>query len=73
MKTKSIFNQTKSVHAVRTKTEKVEMANIQKSVPEKEEAYHLPGMVVVQWADAIPWTMYRFTQKKKKIRRLGLC
>lgn len=51
MKTKSIFNQTKSVHAVRTKTEKVEMANIQKSVPEKEEAYHLLGMVVVQFKE----------------------
>ncbi|MPZ06724.1 MAG: hypothetical protein GEU26_09990 [Nitrososphaeraceae archaeon] len=27
------------------------MANIQKSVPEKEEVYHLPGMVVVQFKE----------------------
>ena len=46
---KSKFNQTKSEYAVKTKTEKVEVANIQKSVPEKEEVYHLPGMVVVQF------------------------
>jgi len=48
---KSKFNQTKSEIAVKTKTEKVEMANIQTSVPEKEEVYHLPGMVVVQFRE----------------------
>jgi hypothetical protein len=48
---KSKFNQTKSEIAVKTKTEKVEMANIQKAVPEKEEVYHLPGMVVVQFRE----------------------
>jgi peptidoglycan/xylan/chitin deacetylase (PgdA/CDA1 family) len=48
---KSIFNQTKSEYAVKTKTEKVEVANIQKSVPEKEELYHLPGLVVVQFRE----------------------
>jgi hypothetical protein len=33
----------------KTKTEKVEISNIQKSLSEKEEVYHLPGMVVVQF------------------------
>ena len=46
---KSIFNQTKSEYAVKAKTEKVQISNIQKSVSEKEEVYHLPGMVVVQF------------------------
>ena len=51
MKTKVYSTNNKSEYAVKTKTEKVEVANIQKSVPEKEEVYHLPGMVVVQFRE----------------------
>jgi len=49
MKTKVNSAKLNLEYAVKTKTEKVEMANIQRSVPEKEEVYHLPGMVGVRF------------------------